>query len=156
MKNLWSEVWKGGMLFVTKSSLLFRWLWPYCDQNKLPSDILSYRLRIKRKSSKIWTNFDQDVDKNWAKPTWNFDVFYIRLLRLCEVKKDSNGWSDINFHYSETHRKLVYSRFYKKIWPRKVFTLCQNQMGYHGRFIWNVWARASIRSIGTTTSSSQR
>ena len=42
---------------------------------------------IKRKSSKIWTNLKQDVDKNWAKPTLNFDIFYIRLLRLCEVKK---------------------------------------------------------------------
>ena len=29
------------------------------------------------------------------------------------------------------HRKLVYGRFLKTIWPRKVFTLYQDQIGYH-------------------------
>ena len=117
LKNLWIELWKGWMLFVTKSSLLFRWLWPYCDQNKLPSDIMSYRLRMKRKSSKIWTNFEQDVDKNWAKSTLNFDIFYIRLLRLCEVKKD------LNCLISHVLKHLFYKGLH--------IYICQNQMGYH-------------------------
>ena len=77
LKNLWSEVWKGGILFVTKSSL-----WPYYDQNKLPSDILSYHIHPESKEnqtrfgqtlSKMWTN-------NWAKPALNFDIFYIELI----------------------------------------------------------------------------
>ena len=96
----WSEVWKGWILFVTKSSLLFRWLWPYCDQNKLISDILSYSLRFKRKPKKIWTNFEEDVDKSWGKPTLNFDIFTIG------------------------HAEAVWGQ------KRLIYTLCQNQMGY--------------------------
>ena len=46
----------------------------------------------------------QNFDKNWAKIPLNFDTFYPRLLRLSEVKKVSNGWSSINFHYSGSHQ----------------------------------------------------
>ena len=34
----------------------------------------------------------------------NFDTFYLRLLRLWEVKKVSIGKSGINFHYSGPHQ----------------------------------------------------
>ena len=46
----------------------------------------------------------QNLDKKRAKTTLNFDTFYLRLLRLSEVKKGSNGWSGINFHYSGPHQ----------------------------------------------------
>ena len=47
---------------------------------------------------------NQNLDKKWAKTTLNFDTFYLRLLRLSEVKIVSNGWSGINFHYSGPHQ----------------------------------------------------
>ena len=79
--------------------------------------VISYTPRIKRKSNKIWTNFEQDVDKNWAKSTLNFDIFYIRLLRLCEVKKD------LNCLISHVLKHLFYKGLH--------IYICQNQMGYH-------------------------
>ena len=45
----------------------------------------SYRLGIKSKFIKIWT--------------LNFDTFHLRLLRMSEVKRVSNGYSVINFYY---------------------------------------------------------
>ena len=36
---------------------------------------------------------NQSLDKHC------YDTFYLKLLRLSEVKKVSNGWSGINFHY---------------------------------------------------------
>ena len=66
----------------------------------------SYSLRIKRQINKKF-------DKNWAKTTLNFDTFYLRLLRLSEVKIVSNGWSGINFHYSRSHWASVFIKFFK-------------------------------------------
>ena len=45
-----------------------------------------------------------NLDRKWAQTTLNFDTFYLRLLRLSEVKKVSNGWSGINFLYSGPHQ----------------------------------------------------
>ena len=50
--------------------------------------------------------------------------FWQRLLRLCQVRKVSNGWSGINSSYSGTHWTLIFWRF-AKLWSRQVFTLYQ-------------------------------
>ena len=50
---------------------------------------------IASESKENYSKFGQKVSKN----NFEFDIFYLRLLRLSEVKKVSNGWSGINFHY---------------------------------------------------------
>ena len=63
------------------------------------------------KRSKSLVRYFLELDKNWAKTFLNFDTFYLKPLRPCEVKKVLNGWLGINFHYSGSHWTSVFCRF---------------------------------------------
>ena len=59
---------------------------------------------------------NQSLDKHC------YDTFYLKLLRLSEVKKVSNGSSGINFHYIHTQEPTEHWHYVK--------TRGSNQMGH--------------------------
>ena len=91
--------------FLSFSSILFK------------SVAKTYERLQKPKIAKILLNFGQhrlsligigsESNENWANTTLNFDTFHLRLLRVSEVKKVSNGRSGIHFHYSGPHQDFL-------------------------------------------------
>ena len=66
-----------------------------------------------KKNSKIAVQY---VHLNSFFPNFFYKFAHWRLLRLYKVKKVSNDWSGINFHYSGSQKSLIFVYNVIKSW----------------------------------------